>query len=307
MRVVGPWGPIGAAATPQMFPLEKLAALDLSLWFENGARAAQALGQSQAAVSRQSRAVLGDLQLQLERGGPHRQLQGDLRLLEAEREVHQLARFRGFAPLRLDATYCSGPWFLLACPPGWLKGYSDLPGLQRPLQLLRDRVIDAWVGSYQPDLPPPDSPDWWVLDLVRQPVQLLAAPDHPLGAETRLTAGDLERFPSLALPDGWFPRTEAVLKAQGLWSDPVRLKRYDAASWEGRSADGVTMLYGQSLTEALQPGTVRLDWDLGLMTGEALVVRRDLVNEAPIQELAQQLLLRARQVAAQFDDVELAR
>jgi len=42
------------------------------------------------------------------------------------------------------------------------------------------------------------------------------------------------------------------------------------------------------------------------MTGEALVVRRDLMNEAPIQELAQQLLLRARMVAAQFDDVELA-
>jgi hypothetical protein len=24
------------------------------------------------------------------------------------------------------------------------------------------------------------------------------------------------------LPPGWFPRTEAVLREQGLWSDPVR-------------------------------------------------------------------------------------
>lgn len=100
-------------------------------------------------------------------------------------------------------------------------GRFDLPGVQRPLQLLEERVMDAWVGSYQPDLPGPDDPDWWVLDLLREPVQLLAAPNHPLAQVRGLSGSDFEPFPSLALPPGWFPRTEAALREQGLWSDPV--------------------------------------------------------------------------------------
>ena len=64
------------------------------------------------------------------------------------------------------------------------------------------------------------------------------------------------------------------------------------------------LTYGQSLTEALQPTTVRLDWDLGLITGEALVVRRDLVDQPAVQQLVEHLLQQARLLAARFDDVE---
>ena len=66
----------------------------------------------------------------------------------------------------------------------------------------------------------------------------------------------------------------------------------------------MTLTYGQSLTEALQPTTVRLDWDLGLITGEALVVRRDLVDQPAVQQLVEHLLQQARLLAARFDDVE---
>lgn len=95
------------------------------------------------------------------------------------------------------------------------------------------------------------------------------------------------------------------MREQGLWSDPVRIQRYDPSCWEGRCADGVTLSYGQSLTEALQPTTVRLDWDLGLITGEALVVRRDLMDEPAIQQLVEHLQQQARWVAGRFGDVEL--
>ena len=66
----------------------------------------------------------------------------------------------------------------------------------------------------------------------------------------------------------------------------------------------MTLTFGQSLTEALQPTTVRLDWDLGLITGEALVVRRDLVDQPAVQQLVEHLLQQARLLAARFDDVE---
>lgn len=288
-----------------MLSLDQLAFLDVYLWLERETAVADLLCVHQSTVSRQVRAALKTMQVRLDAGAAHRTLLGDTELLQAERCVHQLARLRGRAPLRVDATYSSGPWLLAPPPAGWLVGRFDLPGMARPLELLRDRVIDAWVGSYQPDLPGPDDPEWWVLDLLREPVQLLAAPDHPLAGVQRLQAGDFDPFPSLALPPGWFPQTEQTLKAQGLWSDPVRIQRYDPASWEGRCADGVTLTYGQSLTEALQPGTVRLDWDLGLITGEALVVRRDLLEQAPIQQLAEHLQRQALAVAGRFTDVEV--
>jgi DNA-binding transcriptional LysR family regulator len=293
------------ACNSVVLPLEHLAVLDLYLWMEQELAVSAATNVHQSTVSRQIRSALKLFALKLSRGSEHLELAGDASLLRAERFVHQQARLRGLAALRVDATYSSGPWLLSSPPKGWVLGKFDLPGMARPLALLRDRVIDAWVGSYQPDLPSADDPEWWVLDLLREPVQLLAAPDHPLAHVRDLSPGDLEPFPSLALPPGWFPRTEAVLRDQGLWSDEVRMKRYDPDRWEGRCADGVTLTYGQSLTEALQPGTVRLDWNLGLITGEALVVRRDLLDQPATQQLVEHLQQQAQQVAARFDDVEL--
>jgi DNA-binding transcriptional LysR family regulator len=294
-----------AACRSVVLPLEHLAVLDLYLWLGHEGAVSDVLDVHQSTVSRQVRSALKLFKLKLSRADGSMQLGGDASLLMAERAVHQQARLRGRAPLRIDATYASGPWFLASPPEGWTVGRFDLPGVQRPLQLLEERVMDAWVGSYQPDLPGPDDPDWWVLDLLREPVQLLAAPDHPLAQVRGLSCSDFEPFPSLALPPGWFPRTEAVLREQGLWSDPVRIKRYDPSCWEGRCADGVTLTYGQSLTEALQPTTVRLDWDLGLITVEALVVRRDLVDQPAVQQLVEHLLQQARLLAARFEDVEL--
>ena len=70
----------------------------------------------QSTVSRQIRSALKLFALKLSRGSDHLQLAGDASLLLAERFVHQQARLRGLAPLRVDATYSSGPW-LLSSPP----------------------------------------------------------------------------------------------------------------------------------------------------------------------------------------------
>jgi DNA-binding transcriptional LysR family regulator len=287
-----------------MIGLDQLAALDLSLWMGSGAAAAGVLGVNQSTVSRQQRSVLGLFGLKVVSRCGVAQLRGDAELLWAEREVHQMARLKGFAPLRIDANYASGPWFLGTVPDGWITGHFALPGLQRPLVLLRERVLDAWVCSYQPDLPAADDPDWWVFDLLQAPLQLLASPQHPLARERRLSQADLERFPSLALPAGWFPHTEAHLRQQGLWRESVEFHRYDPDDWEGRSHDGVTLLYGNTLTEALMPCTTRLDWDLQMICGDALVVRRDLADQPAIQQLAAFLQGRAREIAKRFADIQ---
>lgn len=269
---------------------EQLSALDHLQWLRTGAAAARALRCSQPTVSRRVSEVLQRLGCSLRRLGGEWQIRGSVELLAAQREVHQIWRLRGGEPLRLEATYWSGPSLATPTPTGWRAGLFDLPGKALPLQLLRERVIDAWIAGYLPDLPAADDPEFVVIELCQMPCQLQAARHHPLAPETGLTAEDLARFPSLALPEGWFPQLEQRLRAQQLWSTPsVQFRRYDEASWEGRTADAVTLCYGNALNLELHPELVQLDWSIGHVGGEALVVRRDLSECGAIQLLLRKL------------------
>lgn len=277
---------------------EELSALDHLQWLRTGAAAAEAVRSSQPTVSRRVNHVLKRFGCSLRRQGGEWRVRGYTELLAAEREVHQIWRLRGGEPLRLEATYWSGPSLALPAPPGWSTGLFDLPGKEIPLRLLRERVIDAWIAGYLPDLPAADDPEFAVIELCHMPCQLQAARNHPLARETGLTPEDLARFPSLALPEGWFPQLETRLKAQQLWSTPsVQFRRYDESSWEGRTADAVTLCYGNALNLVLHPELVQLDWCIGHVGGEALVVRRDLAECGPIQCLLEELRRRVRQLA----------
>ncbi|MFM7314024.1 MAG: hypothetical protein ACKO0M_12805 [Cyanobium sp.] len=144
-----------------MISLEKLAALDLCLWLRSGEQAAQRLGITQPNVSRRLRQALACFELRLVNPEREWQLIGsaaDLEILLLERHVHQSARWHGLAPLRIEGTYWSGPLLLTPEPEGWLGGRHDIVGVERPLQWLRDRVIDAWLAG-GPDWPEPDDPD----------------------------------------------------------------------------------------------------------------------------------------------------
>jgi len=290
-----------------MISLKVLAALDCYLWLEHGYEVAIRLKTTQSTISRHIRSALKELEIELypAMGFQHSELRGDITLLVEERRVHQLARLRGKAEKRIEANYWSGPIFLDQISNDWITGTFSIMGMNRPLQLLKDRVIDAWIGSYQPDLPDNNS-DWWVLDLLTMPVHILVSSNHPLARIKSLTKGDLDAFPSLALPEGWFPKSEAILRNQGLWSDTVRKKRYNPSIWEGRCEDDVTMSFGHSLSQTQNQGLVRLDWDLGLTSGEALVVRRDLQINPEINKIAEYLQNKAQIIATQHDDVDLA-
>lgn len=290
-----------------MLSIKMLAALDYYLWLEHGNEVAMRLNTTQSTISRQIKSALKVLEIELDpaMGFQHSELRGDITLLLEERRVHQLARLRGKAEKRIEANYWSGPIFLDQISNDWITGTFSIMGMNRPLQLLKDRVIDAWIGSYQPDLPDNNS-DWWVLDLLTMPVHILVSSNHPLARIKSLTKGDLDAFPSLALPEGWFPKTEAILRNQGLWSDTVRKKRYNLSIWEGRCEDDVTMSFGNSLSQTQNQGLVRLDWDLGLMSGEALVVRRDLQINPEIKKISEYLQNKAKIIASKYKDVILA-
>ena len=54
------------------------------------------------------------------------------------------------------------------------------------------------------------------------------------------------------------------------------------------------------------PGLVPLDFNLGLISGESLVVRRDLLEEVVIQDLLQLLIHRCELLAEDFPELEMA-
>lgn len=294
-----------------MLSLETLAALDLTVWLRSGEEAARRLDISQPTASRRVRQVLRCFQLKLrnlerecEVVGPHTHLT----MLQMERQVHQAARWRGMAPLRIEGTYWSGPLLLSPEPRGWIGGRHDTVGVQRPLQWLRDGVIDAWLAG-GPDWPEPDDPEVAVVQLCSMPVHVVVAPGHPLLTLLRergaLGWDDVASFPSLALPPGAYPKVEASLRSLGLWSSPTRMRRYRRELWEGRGEQELLVAYATVLSEQIAGALVRLPLTLPVQSGEALLVRRPWADHPRLQALAALLRQRLEPWARQHPELEI--
>jgi hypothetical protein len=283
---------------------DQLAALDLLIWLRTGREAALRLGLSQSSAARQSAEAARVLRVRPKRVGGEWQLDGDGRLIAMERQVHQRHRLMGGRPLRLECDLWNVAPLALPLPPHWITGTFDHLR-RRPLELLRKRVLDAWISCFYPDLPGADDPELLTVPLTRFPLWVMADRHHPLAGARGLSGGDLERFPSLALPPGEMPFLERTLQAQGLWNQPVRMRRYCYDDWEGRTADRVTLSFGNTIGQRLSPDLVPLDWDLGHPNGQALVVRRDIAEAGPIQDLLDLLRRRTTALQAEHPHLEL--
>lgn len=287
-----------------MLTLECLASLDLSLWLRSGQAAGQRLGLNQSSVSRKCNQALELFGLELVKQDQEWSLQGDAALLQLERRVHQLARWQDLAPLRLEATYWSGPLLATPAPAGWLLGTCDIVGVGLPVALLRQRVIDGWIAA-GPDWPDPDDPELVALPLCRYPVHLVVGPNHPLLNQGPISWDDVAAFPSLALPPGTYPKVEACLKQLGLWNAPVRMRRYRRERWEGQTEADLTIGYATVLSERVAGSLVRLPLDLPLSSGESLVVRREFGPHPHTLALAAELHRRLEAFAAAAPELTL--
>jgi hypothetical protein len=156
--------------------------LDFQIWLRSGEEYAKRLFTTQSTISRRNTETLKTLDLKTKRDEFGEWIvEGDTRLLNTERIIHQLYRLDNHEEkLRLEATFWSGPTLATHVPEGWVNGVWNHVGMARPLQLIHEGIIDAWISSYQPDLPEPDNPDFAVIDLCKTPVKLVANKDHPL-------------------------------------------------------------------------------------------------------------------------------
>ena len=270
-----------------MIRIKDLKYLDHQIWLRSGEECAKRLFTAQSTISRRNTETLRTLVLKLRRNDLGEWVtEGDTKLVGMERIIHQVYRFsNNDEKLRLEATFWAGPTLATPVPEGWINGVWDHVGMIRPLHLIREGIIDAWIGSYQPDMPEKDNPDFAVIDLCKTPVKLVANKHHPLANKKDICKQDLEAFPSLSLPKGWFPRTEAKLRSHGLWSTEARMKKYRKELWEGKTEDQITLSYATCLGLEVMKNLSTLDYDLNLTSGESLVVKKSLVANKKVQSL----------------------
>ncbi len=213
--------------------LDWLTALDGLIWLRTGHQVEAKLGIGQSNVSRLSRKCAEIFGLSLARGGSEWNLKGDTTLLNLERRVHQAVRWSLGRPLRLEAQHWSGPLICEPAPAGWIAGCFHFHEYERPLQLLREGVIDAWVASY-PDVPAATDPTIACIGLSRMPIWLLVDQSHPLlELGEQVTFADVADYPCMPLPDGAFPKFQVVLAACGLWNGGTE-ERIRNPAWFGQ-------------------------------------------------------------------------
>ena len=76
---------------------------------------------------------------------------------------------QGRRPLRLEATYWSGPLLCTPVPDSWILGLANIVGVPRNFQLVRERIVDVCLTGL-PDCPPAGDPELTSIALSKMPV-----------------------------------------------------------------------------------------------------------------------------------------
>lgn len=286
--------------------IQDLDCFDLIVWLRTGEAAGQRIGYSQSKVCRTVAAVSKTFGISIEKQCNEWYVLGDLTILNLERRVHQQYRWNEGRSLRLEAQYYSGPLFCDPIPNGWITGNFDYLEIHTPLRHLRDGVIDAWIGCY-PDVPEPDDPDFACFHLTRLPTHLVVAENHPLVTKgDAISMEDIRAYPSLALPDGAFPKVQRVLEEQGLWNLTVDRLRYSKTEWEGRVETDFVIGYASAFSIGLfEKPQIVLPISIPLIVGDSIVVRREFASHPHFLSLLTQLRQKAQGLAQKYPDVSI--
>jgi DNA-binding transcriptional LysR family regulator len=286
--------------------VEVLAALDALLWLRTGERAAAYLQCTQSTVSRHSRRCLDVFGLAIEKQAGEWCLRGDQTLIDLERGVHQLVRWRQGRDLRFDGQHWSSHWLAPQLPEPWAAGNHNYFEYHRPRELLRKGLIDAWLCS-APHMPGDSA--FHTIQFTAMPLELLVKAGHPLlDRGDQLAWDDLANYPVMALPDGAFPTAQAGLEAHGLWSCPERNRRLPQVPWFGSlPVEDWMISFGTPLQRAagLLDGLSPLPLLLPIWVGEAVVVKQEFASSPHLRSLLDALLSRVRQLSGALEEVEV--
>lgn len=287
-----------------MVEVELLEALDGLIWLRTGHKVASVFNLNQSTVSRNSRRCAQKFFVSLVRRHSEWSVDGDPTLLNLERRVHQVSRWRENKLLRLEAQHWSAPLLGSPLPSGWIAGNLNYMEYDRPLQLLKERVIDGWLTSY-PDALGGEEQGFTTICLSKMPMLLVVKEGHPLlGLGAQMTFDDVAAFPILPLPSGSFPRFQKVLEQCGLWPNPALPAE---SEWRGRSdVEDLMVGFSTPLTLPLYGDCYKaLPLQLPVVVGDALVVAREWANSIQTRHLVSLLRSRLETLAATSSGIEV--
>ena len=284
--------------------LELLTSLDGLIWLQSGKQVGEQFQQHQTTVSRNQKKCAQAFGLSLRKQNGIWEINGNTQLLNLEREVHQRARFTGHAPLRLEANGWMDGVLGTPSPEGWISGACKPLGLARCLELLEARIVDAWLCQL-PDLPD-TNPRLSIQPLCSMPTRLMVAEGHPLLKMPFLTLSDVRTYPWQRIKPGAYPRSQALLQAQGIWPPLRRGQRLEGVLWEGLSEEKVVVTVGSVLSShGCETPLIPLPLNLNLETGVALVILREHADRSELHRLRSQLRERIQQRQALYPELQL--
>lgn len=290
---------------PPVVTLDCLDAFDHLIWLRTGARAAEVMGCSQSTISRNSSKCQQIFHVRLRRVAAEWGVAGATGLLAAERRLHQRYRWDHDLPLRFEAQHWMRDTYARWQPPGWVKGNLNYLDYERPLDLLKNRIIDAWLCG-APDIP--EDPELTCRQLFELPMKLVAQRGHPLLLrQPPLSLEDVAAYPLLPLPELAFPVFQARLAELGLAGPPVEAVA-DCGSCEadGLSFDERCLGIASALTLPLYgPEYQVLTVEIPIHFGDVLVIRSEFAAHRRSRQLCESLLEHLRRVTAGMAELRL--
>jgi hypothetical protein len=289
-----------------MVDVDTLACLDYLIWLRTGDEVAKRTGFNQSTISRNLHKCCETFGLNVKKINNEYEITSDPTLINLERRVHQYHRWQGHRPLRIEGMFWSGRSYLNAPIDGFALGNHDVMDVSRPLNMLREGVLDAWIAPF-PDAPTDDDADLATYPLAYFPCHLTAIESHPLFAVNReLTLEDIRNYPSLALPSGAFPVFENYAKSLGLWNSLSNMFRYDVSKWEGRNETEMTTTFSSIFALSLFAATQKIiPFKLHQPLGDILVVKRAFADRPQVDQLRHILRSRLLPWAEKYPEIRV--
>lgn len=263
-------------------------------WLGKGVRVAQHLHCDPSTVSRKVESCCQFYGVKTVRQLGEWQVVGDRRLMHHERQLHQQLRLHSYAPLRLSLPAQVGRVLAPAVPINWDAVEDNLLGIQRPLQLLQDRVIDAWLCTTGEELGSWHQGEYRMMPLAELKLDLLTHQERgPASLE------DLRQNPEASVLMGQpalLPRRDHWVAGMGLLSTLIDGQRYEASQWERPVNKGLAVVPGTALDRCVRAEWRPLKGVTPLLTSVCVVTLHDLSESTAVQQLVEACSHRIRQV-----------
>jgi hypothetical protein len=282
--------------------LDLLSSLDGLVWLQSGELVGKCFQQHQTTVSRNHKKCADVFGIELIKRDGIWSVEGPSELLNLERNVHQLARFKGQALLRLESNSWISGALSSPSPESWITGSCKPQGVKRCVDLIHQRIIDAWLCPSNEA--PLDEPGLTIYPLCTVPMRLMVASDHPLLKWDVQTLEQVKKYPWRQISRGAYPQIEKLLKSLDLWPSLKQHQYLDKRKWGGLEKQSTILQVGSVLSQQNnQIPLTALSLDLGAETGVVLVTRKDKSKHDAIQNLKTSMRIKLKDEQKKYPEI----